>query len=100
VFFDKLKRVGVEADAVHLPLLRFGAARRGHGASLRFRVLSFGFRVRNCKWQMANGQETQGVYESLTHSLPLARPSRAFTFGRIPFAASQAAQVDNLENLN
>ena len=29
----------------------------------------------------------------VTRSLPLARPSRAFTFGRIPFAASQAAQV-------
>src|SRR5215469_3492201 len=29
----------------------------------------------------------------VTRSLPLARPSRASTFGRIPFAASQAAQV-------
>jgi hypothetical protein len=29
----------------------------------------------------------------LTHSRPLARPSRAFIFDRIPFAASQAAQV-------
>ena len=29
----------------------------------------------------------------MTRSLPLARPSRASTFGRIPFAASQAAQV-------
>ena len=29
----------------------------------------------------------------LTRSHPLARPLPAFTFGRIPFAASQAAQV-------
>ncbi|HLX70277.1 MAG TPA: glutathionylspermidine synthase family protein [Verrucomicrobiae bacterium] len=29
----------------------------------------------------------------MTHSLPLARPSRASAFGQIPFAASQAAQV-------
>ena len=29
----------------------------------------------------------------LTRSHPLARPSRAFTFGRIPFAVSQTAQV-------
>jgi hypothetical protein len=28
-----------------------------------------------------------------TRSCPLARPSRAFTFGRIPFAVSQTAQV-------
>ena len=30
----------------------------------------------------------------LTRSLPLARPSRACGFAHIPFAASQAAQVD------
>jgi len=29
----------------------------------------------------------------MTHSLPLARPSRASASGQIPFAASQAAQV-------
>ena len=29
----------------------------------------------------------------MTRSLPLARPSRASAFGRIPFAASQAAKV-------
>jgi hypothetical protein len=29
----------------------------------------------------------------MTRSLPLARPSRASAFGRIPFAASRAAQV-------
>jgi hypothetical protein len=29
----------------------------------------------------------------MTRSLPLARPSRAFGFAQIPFAASQAAQV-------
>jgi hypothetical protein len=35
------------------------------------------------------------LYKNLTHSLPLARPSRASGFAQIPFAASQAAQVDN-----
>ena len=39
------------------------------------------------------------VHESLTRSLPLARPSRACGFARIPFAASQAAQVDSYRNL-
>ena len=29
----------------------------------------------------------------MTRSLPLARPSRASAFGRIPFAASHAAKV-------
>ena len=39
-------------------------------------------------------------YESLTHSLPLARPSRASGFAQTPFAASQTAQVDSFTNLN
>src|SRR5215472_6535848 len=37
--------------------------------------------------------------DPMTHSLPLVRPSRAFTFGRIPFAASQAAQVPRGEGV-
>jgi hypothetical protein len=36
--------------------------------------------------------------ESLTHSLPLVRPSRACRFAPIPFAASQAAQVDSSQS--
>ncbi len=48
----------------------------------------------------ASGCEKEGgLYESLTHSLPLARPSRASGFARIPFAASQAAQVESSRNL-
>jgi hypothetical protein len=35
---------------------------------------------------------------SLTRSLPLTRPSRACRFAPIPFAASQAAQVENYDN--
>jgi hypothetical protein len=51
-------------------------------------------------------RRTQGLVknhesrESLTHSLPLVRPSRACGFAHIPFGASQAPQVDNLTNLS
>jgi hypothetical protein len=42
------------------------------------------------KWQMAN---QSGRMDEWTHSLPLARPSRASGFAQTPFGASQAAQV-------
>jgi hypothetical protein len=55
--------------------------------------------VRRCAFaQSGQCEKDRGNHESLTHSLPLFRPSRACGFAHIPFAASQAAQVANNEN--
>ena len=61
-----------------------------------------GSRLRNA-WPRQGALSVNSNYtdcESLTRSLPLARPSRASGFAQIPFAASQAAQVDNYANLS
>ena len=42
---------------------------------------------------LVSTQKQEIAHRQLTRARPLARPSRAFTSGRIPFAVSQTAQV-------